>query len=78
MAIFYMMTAFLGALVSCTLLWPYGAAIALLSMPLGGSLLTLLASIVIYVRAPKEAASGEAPADDGEQFRKLQIAERHR
>lgn len=73
-----MVTAFAGALVSCILLWPYGAAIALLSMPFGGSLLTLLAAIWISVRAPNESASGENPTDSMDQLRKLQAAERPR
>lgn len=77
MVILYMTTGLAGALVSCVLLWPYGATIALVSMPFGGSLLTLLAAIVIYLRAPNVSASEETPADDRDQFRKLQTAERH-
>lgn len=76
MVILYMTTGLAGALVSCVLLWPYGATIALVSMPFGGSLLTLLAAIVIYVRAPNAAASSKNPADDMDRFRKLQTAER--
>ena len=55
MAIIYVVSALLGGLVSCALLWPYGAAIALLSMPFGGSLIALLAVVLVYMRASHES-----------------------
>ena|SRR5215217_5506155 len=51
MVIVYMMTALMGGLISCVLLWPHGAAIALLSIPFGGSLFVMLAAILVYMRA---------------------------
>jgi hypothetical protein len=57
MVIVYMVTALVGGLVSCVLLWPYGVAIALLSIPFGGSLFALLAAILVYMRTSDEAVS---------------------
>ncbi|MBM6580150.1 hypothetical protein ILT44_08155 [Microvirga sp. BT689] len=59
MVILYMMAALMGGLISCVLLWPHGAAIALLSMPFGGSLLVMLAAILVYMRASRETVSGK-------------------
>jgi energy-converting hydrogenase Eha subunit B len=53
--IVYPVVALIGGLISCLLLWPYGALIALLSMPVGGSLFALTAAVVIYIRASNEA-----------------------
>ena len=57
--IVYIVTALVGGFVSCILLWPYGAAIALLSMPFSGSLFALLAAILVYMRASDEAVSSD-------------------
>lgn len=50
MVIFYMFASFIGAFVSfATVVSPYGAIVALLSMPFGASLFVLMAAILIYV-----------------------------
>ncbi len=56
----YLLTALVGAALSCVLLWPYGVAVALVGMPLGGTSLTFLAAILFYMRS-----SGEARANKG-------------
>ncbi len=76
MLILYALTALMGGLMSCVLLWPYGAGIALLSMPIGGSLLTLLAAILVYMRTSDEAGRNGDPAPYGDQAPELQITER--
>jgi hypothetical protein len=37
----YAVVALIGGLISCVLLWAYGAAVALLGIPFGGSLFAL-------------------------------------
>jgi heme A synthase len=75
MLIVYMVTALVGGLVTCVLLWPYGAAIALVSMPFGGSLFTLFAAILIYMRASDEANSSGDRTADINQLQTLQTTE---
>jgi hypothetical protein len=75
MLIVYMVAALVGGFVSCVLLWPYGAAIALLSMPFGGSLFALLAAILVYMRTSDEAASSADRAVYMDQPQKLQTTE---
>jgi hypothetical protein len=65
--------ALIGGLISCALLWPYGAAIALLSMPFAGSLLAVAAAVLVYMRTPDEAASCSDRAVYIDRPRKLQI-----
>jgi hypothetical protein len=59
MLIVYPMAALIGGLISFALLWPYGAAIALISMPFGGSLLVLLAAVLVRMRASSKAESND-------------------
>jgi Zn-dependent protease with chaperone function len=75
MLIVYMVAALVGGLVSCVLLWPYGAAIALLSMPFGGSLFALLAAILVYLRTSDESALSADRAVYVDQPQKLQTTE---
>jgi hypothetical protein len=75
--IVYAVVAWLGGLVSCVLLWPYGVAIALLSMPFGGSLFALIAAILVYMRASDEAAPSVDRTAYADQPQKLQTTKRH-
>ncbi|MPR12254.1 hypothetical protein [Microvirga tunisiensis] len=75
MVIVYAFAALIGGFISCALLWPYGAAIALLSMPFGGSLFALLAAIVVHMRASTKAGSSNDRAAYMDQPQKLQITE---
>lgn len=62
----YLLTALVGAALSCVLLWPYGVAVALVGMPLDGTVLTFLTAILFYMRLPSEARAdkGCAKASD--------------
>jgi hypothetical protein len=71
MVIVYAFAALISGFISCALLWPYGAAIALLSMPFGGSLF----AIVVHVRASTKAGSSNHRAAYMDQPQKLQITE---
>ncbi|MBA1156724.1 hypothetical protein [Microvirga mediterraneensis] len=75
MAIVYPMVALVGGLVSCVLLWPYGAAIALLSMPIAGSLLALAAAVLVYRRTADEAGTSHDRAGDRDPTRTLRTTE---
>jgi hypothetical protein len=75
MVIVYIVAALVGGIVSCILLWPYGAAMALLSMPFGGSLFALLAGILVYMRASDETGTSDDRAVYLEQPQKLQTTE---
>jgi hypothetical protein len=72
MVIVYGLASLLGGLVSCVLLWPYGATIALLSMPFGGSLFVLIGAVLVYMRASGETRSSDDRADHPQ---KLQTTE---
>jgi heme A synthase len=78
MVIVYGLAALLGGLVSCVLLWPYGVAIALLSMPFGGSLFVLITAILVYLRASNEASSRDDRAVYVDQPPNLQTTESRR
>ena len=78
MAIVYMMTALMGGLISCVLLWPHGATIALLSIPFGGSLFVMLAAILVYMRASRAPASGKDRAAYMDLSRNLRTTESRR
>jgi hypothetical protein len=78
MVIVYPVAALIGALISCVLFWPHGAAIALLSMPFGGSLLALLAALLLYMRSADEAGSSNDCASYMDQSQKLQTTESRR
>jgi hypothetical protein len=75
MVIVYALVALAGGLVSCVLLWSYGATIALLSMPFGGSLFVLIAAVLVYMRASGEADSSNERAVYKDQPQKLQTTE---
>ncbi len=78
MVLVYAVTALIGALISCVLLWPHGAAIALLSMPFGGSLFALFAAMLVYMRAADETGSRDDRASYMDQPQKLQTTENRR
>ena len=78
MLIVYMIAALFGGLVSCVLLWPYGAAIALVSMPFGGSLFVLLTALLVYMRATERERPSKDRSRDMDQLRELQPTERQR
>jgi len=63
MVLVYGLVALAGGLTSCALLWSYGAAIALLSMPIAGSLLTLAAAVLISIRASTVTGSSKNRGD---------------
>jgi hypothetical protein len=75
MVIIYLLAVLIGGLVSCALLWPYGAAIALLGIPFGGSLLALFVAVLVYMRVPSKAASNNNRAIDTDRHEKLQPTE---
>ncbi len=77
MVIVYPVAALIGALISCALLWPHGAAIARLSMPFGGSLFALLAAILVYMRTADQAGSSDDRASYMDQPQTLQTTESH-
>lgn len=76
MIIIYLVAALVGGSVSCVLLWPYGATIALVSMPLCGSLFAILAASLSYMRVSGKAKASADRSGDLDEFRKLQSAER--
>jgi hypothetical protein len=78
MVIVYLVAAFVGGIVSCVLLWPYSVALALLSVPFGGSLLVLLTAVLVYSLALGKAGSSRDRTSQIDQFQKLQSAERQR
>ncbi|EIM28449.1 hypothetical protein [Microvirga lotononidis] len=75
MAIVYPVMALIGGLVSCVLLWPYGATVALLSMPFAGSLLALAAAFMIYRRTTGETGQGRDRAVTMDRTRTLRTTE---
>jgi hypothetical protein len=59
-----MVAALVGGLVTFAMLWPYGVLIALMGAPFGGSLLTLLAGLLLAflsTRAEQKQDSIQAP-----------------
>ncbi|WP_262027066.1 hypothetical protein [Microvirga sp. Mcv34] len=75
MAIIYPVMALVGGFASCVLLWPYGATVALLSMPFAGSLLALAAAVLIYRRDQGERGAGHQPTVGIDRTRKLRVTE---
>jgi hypothetical protein len=57
MVIVFMVTALIGAFATLIALWPLGPVIALASAPFGGSLLTLVAALLVALRQPHPAKS---------------------
>ncbi|WP_404291592.1 hypothetical protein ACD578_05505 [Microvirga sp. RSM25] len=78
MVILYMAVAFIGAGLSCVLLWPYGAAIALVSMPFGGSLVAVMAAVLVYMRTSDETELSDDHASHIDQPQSLQTTESRR
>ncbi len=72
MVLVYSAIALVGGLISCVLLWPYGAAIALLSMPFAGSLLVVAAAVLVYMRASDEAETSNDRSVFFDRTQKLQ------
>jgi membrane protein implicated in regulation of membrane protease activity len=75
MVIVYGIAALLGGLLSCMLLWPFGAAIAILSIPFSGSLVALVAAVLLYKRASHETTRRDDRAVYGDQPQTLQASE---
>lgn len=69
MVIVYSVAALIGGLIGCAQLWPFGAAIALISMAFIGSSVAFLVAVLVYVRpSDEEHASndrlvGRLPSD---------------
>jgi hypothetical protein len=77
MVIVYTVVALIGGLIGCALLWPYGAAISLLGMPLVGSLFALVVAVFVYVRSSREAHMSEDRPADVDPFQSPQAADRY-
>jgi hypothetical protein len=75
MVIIYTVVALIGAGLSCVLLWPYGAAIALLSMPFGGSLFAVIAAVLVYMQTSDETELSDERADHIDPPQRLQTTE---
>ena len=75
MVLVYSVIALVGGLISCVLLWPYGAVIALLSIPFAGSLLVIAAAVLVYMRASDRAETSNERAVLFDQTQKLQTRE---
>ena len=78
MVIVYPVAALIGGLIGCAVLWPYGAAIALLSMPLVGSLFALVVAVFVYVRSSREGHMSEDRPADVDPFQSSQAADGYR
>jgi len=76
MIVVYMIAALAGGIVSCLLLWPYGAGVALVGVPFGGSLAALLAAGLAYMRTSNNARTGEDRSSDLDEIGKLRSVER--
>jgi hypothetical protein len=76
MIVVYMIAALAGGIVSCLLLWPYGATVALVSIPFGGSLAALLAAGLAYMGASDRAKASEDRSSDLDEIGKLRSVER--
>ena len=77
MVLVYPIVALISGLVSSVLLWPYGAALALISMPFTGSLFALLVAILIYMRGSDDAPLSKDRVMNTDQFQQLLPADRH-
>ncbi len=53
MVLLYGLTAVLGGLLTTALLWQYGAILAILAYPLGGSGFTLLVAALVFMAGPE-------------------------
>jgi hypothetical protein len=53
-------TALIGSFVTVVVLWPYGAFLALISAPFGGSFLALLAGLLLTFLERKQERSIQA------------------
>jgi hypothetical protein len=71
-----MIAALTGGIVSCLLLWPYGAIVALVGVPFGGSLAALLAAGLVCMRTSDGAKTSEDRSSDLDEIGKLRSVER--
>jgi uncharacterized membrane protein len=81
MPIVLMMAALAGGVMTCILLWPYGAIMALVGMPFGGSLVALFAAVLLYMRtsaADEPHSSKDDRAADPDQPQASRAPERSR
>ena len=78
MVIVYSMAALIGGLTGCALLWPFGAAIAIISMPIVGSLFALLVAVLVYVRSSDEGHASNNRLADLDLFQSSQAADSSR
>ena len=75
MVIVYPVAALIGGLIGCALLWPYGVAISLISMPFIGSLFALFVAVLVYVGSSGEGYPSEDGPADADPFRSSQAAD---
>ena len=78
MVIVYPVAALIGGLIGCALLWPYGAAIAVISMPFIGSLFALFVAVLVYVRSSGERHVSKGRPTDADSFQSPQGADSYR
>ncbi|MBD2747280.1 hypothetical protein IC232_11300 [Microvirga sp. BT688] len=78
MVIVYPVAALIGGLIGCALLWPYGAVIAVISMPFIGSLFALFVAVLIYVRSSGEGQVNKDRPTDVDPFQSSQAADSYR
>lgn len=78
MVILYSMAALIGGLIGCALLWPYGVAIALISMPFIGSVFALFVAVLVYVRSSGGRHLSEDRPADVDPFQSSQAADSYR
>jgi hypothetical protein len=74
MVIVYSVAALIGGVTGCVLLWPYGAATALIGMPFVGSLFAFLIAVLVYVRSSGERHVSADRTADVDPFRSSQAA----
>jgi hypothetical protein len=78
MVIVYPVAALIGGFIGCALLWPYGAAIAGISIPFIGSLFALFVAVLIYVRTYGERHVNKDRPADVDPFQSSQAADSYR
>jgi hypothetical protein len=78
MVIVYPVATLIGGLIGCALLWPYGVAIALISMPFIGSLFALFVAVLVYVGSSGEGYPSEDGPADVDPFQSSQAADSYR
>lgn len=78
MVIVYSVAPLIGGLIGCALLWPFGAAIALISMPFIGSSAAFLVAVLVYVRSSDEGHASNNRLADVDLFQSSQAADSSR